>query len=79
MASNVRYWRVPQIVVDLDSSLSVREGGETPPDTGEKDLVYDKAVVRIVGDLDALGIGTDGLAEEVREAVDSIIRKRETK
>lgn len=72
MASPAVFWRVPQIVVDLDSVLFL------DPDGGER-RVYDKAEVRLVGNIGDLGIDTDGLSDEIREAVEAIIRKRERK
>lgn len=72
MARPAVFWRIPQIVVDLDSILFLG------PDGSEK-RVYDKAEVRLVGGIGDLGIDTDGLSDEIRKAVDSIIRKRERK
>jgi len=70
MASPVVFWRIPQIVVDLDSVLFLGPDGN-----GKR--VYDKAAVQLVGGIGDLGIDTDGLAEEIRETIDAIIRKRE--
>lgn len=72
MASPVVFWRIPQIVVDLDSVLFLGPDGR-----GKR--VYDKAEVHLVGGIGDLGIDTDGLSDEIREAVDAIIRKRERK